>query len=620
MSEIADDLLHDFLTEAGEMLDDVELAMIDLERDPQNADLLNAVFRGFHTIKGGAGFLEATALVELCHIGESLLDCLRKSTLKLTRARVDVILAATAEVRVMFNTMAGHGAPAAAPPELLQRLRESLSDDPSAAEAGRAAAGVSAAPEARGTQSAGIEPLAAGSAATQVSGAALDWSALYAAVAPPGSVLPDASDAPAAAEKQAGVPGEPGAAPAGAAGSATGAAARGSGQAESLRIDVSRFDQILNLAGEIGLAKNRIVDLQRQQAQGNATVDLVKTLGTAAKQLDVLVSDLQNAVMKARMQQVGRVFQKYTRMARDLGRKLDKDLELVIEGAETELDKTLLDELNDPLVHLIRNAIDHGVDDAAARAAANKPRTAIVTLAARQEGDTVVVEIRDDGRGIDPAFLRRKAVEKGLLTQGQAGQLDDAASLDLIFLPGFSTKTEVSSVSGRGVGMDVVRTNVQRLSGRIQIESEPGHGTRISIIVPLTLAILPVLTIKLGSQLFALPLSLVREVISLKAANLQTLSGRSSLVVRGEVLSVLRLADLLGFASEAASPTGIVLSIGGRNLIMGVDGVVSRDDVVIKPLDSVKPRGISGATQAPSGALVLVLDMGELLESHGIAV
>ncbi len=603
MSELADDLLHDFLTEAGEMLDDVELRMIDLERDPTNDGLLNAVFRGFHTIKGGAGFLEAGALVDLCHIGESLLDALRKNQLKLTRNRVDVILAATAEVRRMFSDMASHGPLAAAPAQLLQRLRDSLSDD--------VAASPAVPPPAQ----------AVANVPAPVGGAEPDWQALYhyaRGETPPGARWVAGAtpvDEPAAA------PSGNEALPAGNQQAATGGGARGGASgSESLRIDVGRFDQILNLAGEIGLSKNRVVDLQRQLAAGPVTAELIKTLGSASKHLDGLVSDLQNAVMKARMQQVGRVFQKYTRMARDLGRKLDKDIELVIEGGETELDKTLLDELNDPLVHLIRNAIDHGVDDHEARAAANKPRTAVVTLAARQEGDTVVVEIRDDGRGIDPALLRRKAVEKGLLSQGQAGQLNDAASLELIFLPGFSTKTEVSSVSGRGVGMDVVRTNVQRLSGRIQIESEPGHGTRISIIVPLTLAILPVLTVRLDQQLFALPLSLVREVISLRGANVQQLSGRSSLVVRGEVLTLMPLAKLMGWSDAAEPRIGIVMMVGGRGLILGVDGVLSRDDVVMKPLDSVKPVGVSGATQAPSGALVLVLDMAELLGTVGIVV
>jgi two-component system chemotaxis sensor kinase CheA len=587
MNEIAEELLHDFLNEAGEMLDDVELRMMDLEKDPTNADLLNAVFRGFHTIKGGAGFLEAGALVELCHIGESLLDSLRKRSLELTRSRVDVILAATAEVRRMFAGMAAHAALVAAPEALLQRLRDALTDAPAPRPA--------TAPPAAGAPGKSIEP---------------DWQALYSALL--GTALPDTArtNPPVPAAE---LVSPPVATPAL---SAPRSAAAGN---ESLRIDVERFDQILNLAGEIGLAKNRIVELQRQHTLGPVTDDLVKIMGGATKRLDMLVSDLQNAVMKARMQQVGRVFQKYARMARDLGRKLDKEVELIIEGAETELDKTLLDQLNDPLVHLIRNAIDHGVDDAAARLAAGKPSTAAIVLSARQAGDTVIVEIRDDGRGIDPAQLRRKAVEKGLLSQNQAGQLNDEQSLDLVFLPGFSTKTEVSSVSGRGVGMDVVRTTVQRLSGRIQIDSRPGQGTRISIVVPLTLAILPVLTVKLAGQLFALPLNLVREVISLRHAPVQSVTGRASLVVRGEILSVLRLAELLAFPSRGEPHTGIVLNVSGRSLVLGVDGVLGRDDVVIKPLDSIKPRGVSGATQAPSGALVLVLDMGELLESHPLA-
>jgi len=583
MSMVADDLWHDFLEEAGELLDDVDAKLIDLERAPDNVDLLNAVFRGFHTIKGGAGFLEADALVQVCHKGENLLDALRTGKLKLKPSMMDAILAATGTVRRMFATMTDGGVPAAAEAVVLLQLEAALEDrTPEIPVPGRSAA-----------------------AASDDSGP--DWDALYRAVAGTGfeekakARAPDASKPPSTSRPVA-----PSAPPPSAAGAN-----------ESLRIDIARFDQILNLTGEIGLSKNRLLNLQRRLAQEHTPTATLKTLESTLRNLNMLVADLQNAVMKARMQQVGRVFQKYARMARDLGRQLGKDVELVIEGASTELDKTLLDQLNDPLVHLIRNAVDHGTEGAADRIAAGKPAKAIVRLGAKQIGDTVVIEITDDGRGIDAAVLRRKAVEKGLVSAQEVSLFDEQKSFDLIFLPGFSTKTEVSNISGRGVGMDVVRTNVQRLSGRIQVSSELGHGTRIAVILPLTLAILPVLMVRLDAQIFALPLTAVRELIELAEDPDPDGAIPASLTVAGEDLTVVALAELLGWKSTHRPKVGVAVRVGGRQLVIAADSFVGRDDVVIKPIQAFRPRGVSGATQSPDGEVVLILDLNELLDPFG---
>jgi len=281
----------------------------------------------------------------------------------------------------------------------------------------------------------------------------------------------------------------------------------------TIRIDTARLDQVLNLSGEIGLTKNRIANLKSQILHGRNDQDTLKSLDLAVNQLDLLVSDLQNAVMKTRMQPIGRLFQKYPRLARDLARQLGKDVELVLSGEETELDKTMIEDLNDPLVHLVRNAVDHGIEGNEERAVAHKSPKALVTLSASQVGDHIIIEIADDGRGMRPDVIRRKAIEKGLIDAEMANGLDDRQSLQLIFLPGFSTKDQISNISGRGVGMDVVKTNISKLNGKIDIDSVHGQGTTITITLPLTLAILPGLVVRLNNQSFAVPLSIVREII-----------------------------------------------------------------------------------------------------------
>ena len=370
---------------------------------------------------------------------------------------------------------------------------------------------------------------------------------------------------------------------------------------------------MLNLSGEIGLTKNRIANLKTQILHGRTDQETLKALDTAVSQLDLLVSDLQNAVMKTRMQPIGRLFQKYPRLARDLARQLGKDVELVLSGEETELDKTMIEDLNDPLVHLVRNAVDHGIETAEERLASHKSSKAIVTLSASQVGDHIYIEISDDGKGMHPDVIRRKAVEKGVIDAETANSLDDRQSLHLIFLPGFSTKDQISNVSGRGVGMDVVKTNIAKLNGKIDVISVPGQGSTFTISLPLTLAILPVLVVRLNNQSFAVPLSMVREIIPIKPAEVQRVSGRATMVVRDEVLPIRSLAKLIGWEATQAPAFGVLMHAGDSAFIMAVDGFVGRDDVVIKPLSDIKPKGIAGATLSGDGSIVLVLDMEELL-------
>lgn len=608
MSDLSDaqELLQDFLTEATELLDDVDVSLMALEQSPQDDDLLNRVFRGFHTVKGGAGFLEAHLLVELCHHAENLLDKLRCKQLLVDADMMDSILAATNEVRRMFGQMASGQALSAAPPALLTALKL-------AAEGKSAAITVHALTPALLPDIHGRVDAAHASSMTDdptaIDQTAINWAALYEAAfgnPPPAhsaSVSPAAVRTAAVASPKSGTTGGGNALPA--------------AKESTIRVDTLRFDQILNLSGEIGLTKNRLTCLRSElRATHHTTEDELtqKTMDGVLAQLDTLVSDLQAAVMRARMQPVGRVFQKYSRLARDLGRQLGKDIELIITGADTEVDKTILEDLNDPLVHLVRNAVDHGIEPAADRRALGKAERGTVHLSAKQSGDHIVIEISDDGKGMHADMIRQKAIEKGLISMDEAGVLDNRQILQLIFLPGFSTKTEVTDVSGRGVGMDVVKHNIQKMKGRIDIYSTPGSGSRFTISLPLTLAILPVMMLNVCGQAFALPLSAVREIITLVPDDIQQVNGNPTLVIRDEVLPLFDLAALIGRSRTSPAGFGVVAVSGEQEFILSVDSFIGQDEVMIKPLEGIKPKGVAGATLSGDGTLVLVLELHELLD------
>ncbi|PXX74542.1 chemotaxis protein CheA [Rivihabitans pingtungensis] len=621
MSEFGgmDELLQDFLTESSELLSDVDNKLVELERRPDDKNMLHDIFRGFHTIKGGAGFLNVSPLVTLCHRTENLFDKLRNSEIQLSPEVMDVILEATGVVRDMFDVLRQGRMPESADPMLLEALDRALKADqpitvvqldplptpvappppqPVAPPPAAAAAPAAAAPA----------PAAAG---------APDWQSLYHAVVVPAQAVPAAAPAPvpAAAAPTAPLPVAKPAAPAAPAPRPANkpTAMAPVQQENTIRIDTQRLDQVLNLSGEIGLTKNRLTTLRTEILQGNRDTNTLRSLDEAVSQLDLLVGDLQNAVMKTRMQPIGRLFQKYPRLARDLARQLGKEVELVIIGEETELDKTMIEDLNDPLVHLVRNAVDHGVETPEERVAVGKKPQSVIELSAQQVGDHILIEITDDGKGMRAEMLRRKAVEKGLIDLETANSLDDKQALQLIFLPGFSTKDQISNVSGRGVGMDVVRTNIQKLNGRIDISSEVGEGTRISISLPLTLAILPVLVVKVCNQPFAVPLAMVREIIPIQQDSIQEVSGRPTIVVRDEILPVRSLADLLGWQPTQEAQFGVLMQSAERAFILAIDAFVGRDDVVIKPLQNIRPRGVAGATLSGDGSVVLVLDMEDLL-------
>ncbi|KZE87049.1 chemotaxis protein CheA [Chromobacterium subtsugae] len=611
MSEFGgmEELLGDFLMESTDLLSDVDNKLVELEKRPEDKALLNDIFRGFHTIKGGAGFLNVIPMVNLCHRTENLFDKLRNGELHITSEVMDVILDATGIVRDMFGTLGQGLMPGDADPRILAALDAALAGEPLTEAA-------PAAPEPAVQQAAPAAVPAAGSP---------DWNQLYQAVAPAAAAAapaaapaaPVAAAAPAPARVDAPPPAAkpPAPKPAQQAKPSGNAPAASGPQENTIRIDTVRLDMVLNLSGEIGLTKNRLTTLRTEILQGNRDTNTLRSLDEAISQLDLLVGDLQNAVMKTRMQPIGRLFQKYPRLARDLARQLGKEVELVLSGEETELDKTMIEDLNDPLVHLVRNAVDHGIESPEDRVASGKKPQALVQLTAEQVGDHILIEITDDGKGMNPDALRRKAIEKGLIDQETANSLDEKQCLQLIFLPGFSTKDQISSVSGRGVGMDVVRTNIQKLNGRIDINSVGGEGTRISISLPLTLAILPVLVVRACNQPFAVPLAMVREIITIDSGAIQEVSGKPTIVVRDEILPLKTLAGLLGWAPTQKPYFGVLMQSAEKSFILAIDSFVGRDDVVIKPLQNIRPKGVAGATLSGDGSVVLVLDMEDLLAS-----
>lgn len=635
MSDFAgmEDLLQDFLVEAGDLLSGVDNKLVDLERSPDDRGLLNDIFRGFHTIKGGAGFLNATELVTLCHLTESLFDKLRNGELRVTPERMDVILAATGAVRDMFTELERGTQPAAADAALLDSLRAAVSGNSTPPTAPAA------------TITAATSPASAATTVTVPRQGEPDWDALYAAVTG-GTVVGDTSprSVPAAAPRAAAAPDRPQpeqSAPAPAAeppvtsdpivraalgrretdlpggNGPTGRRESERQRDNSIRVDTARLDQVLNLSGEIGLTKNRLNALRSDILSGRNDTETLHALDIAVSQLDLLVSDLQNAVMKTRMQPIGRLFQKYPRIARDLARSLGKDVELQLVGEETEIDKTMIEDLSDPIIHLIRNAVDHGIEDAAGRTAAGKPAKSVVRLEARQEGDHIVILVADDGRGMDAERLRAKALAKGLITDEEASTMDDRQSYNLIFLPGFSMAEKVSDVSGRGVGMDVVRTNIQKLNGTIEIRSQLGKGTTLVINLPLTLAILPVLLVRLGDQPFAVPLSMVREILPIDPAGIQDVGGKATMVVRGEVLPIAPLSTLLGWPRERVPQYGVLMQAAEWSFVLAIDSFAGREDAVIKSLEDFRPKGVAGVTTLSNGQIVLILDMKELLDGAG---
>ncbi|WHS61932.1 chemotaxis protein CheA [Pseudomonas sp. G2-4] len=745
-----EEILQDFLVEAGEILEQLSEQLVELESRPDDADLLNAIFRGFHTVKGGAGFLQLNELVECCHIAENVFDILRKGERRVDSELMDVVLEALDAVNSMFTEVRERSPITAATPELLAalaRLAEPQSADEAApvaeaaveepvaeesgditdnefeqlldslnavkAQAEAPAAPVAPAAPAASATAAGSDEItddefeslldqlhgkgqfapdavvpAAAPAAPKAAGDNSDitddeFEALLDQLHGKGTFAVDALDsaiasapkpakpaaaaagsdlisdhefeslldelhgkgkftevgtaaaAPAAAasvakaapkpaakapEPKAETPKAetpkpaPAAAPAAARAPAAAPAEKPASEAETtVRVDTARLDEIMNMVGELVLVRNRLVRL------GLNSQD--EAMSKAVSNLDVVTADLQTAVMKTRMQPIKKVFGRFPRLVRDLARQLKKEINLELVGEETDLDKNLVEALADPLVHLVRNAVDHGIESPEEREASGKVRSGKVILAAEQEGDHILLSISDDGKGMDPNVLRSIAVKRGVMDKDAADRLSDTECYNLIFAPGFSTKTEISDVSGRGVGMDVVKTKISQLNGSINIYSTKGQGSKIVIKVPLTLAIMPTLMVMLGNQAFAFPLVNVNEIFHLDLSRTNVVDGQEVVIVRDKALPLFYLKRwLVSSAAHVEQGEGhvVILSVGTQRIGFVVDQLVGQEEVVIKPLGKMLQGtpGMSGATITGDGRIALILDVPSMLKRY----
>ena len=625
MSAFTPEIAADFLIEAQEILDLLGEQLVALERDPADVSQLNAVFRGFHTLKGGAGFLGINAMVGLCHAAEEALGSVRAGKISLSQHHFDAAQQSLDYLQSMLDAVGAGEEAVHAPAALI-----ALFDAPPATAAPTQAAAAAPADDGMINDDefeALLDQLHSGSAPGAVAVAAPKP---VAAPAPSAMIEEDEFEALLDQLHGGGAPGMTAAAPVAAAAPPAPAirsiapsqlplrgagepkvAAKAADVEQTIRVDTKRLDAIVNLVGELVLARNRLKTLRVRIRD--------EELDRAVSGLDVATSRLQTAVMRTRMQPVGKVFSRFPKVARDVARSLQKEVDLELLGAETELDRNLVEALADPLVHLVRNAIDHGIELPDLRQAAGKPRMGHVRLSAQQEGDYVTIEIRDDGAGIDSERLRAKAVEKGLIDLEAASRLTQEECLHLVFMAGFSTKTEVTDISGRGVGMDVVQSRIRELSGLIQIHSELGKGSRFVIRVPLTLAILPTLLVQVAAEVYALPLARVLEVLHAPTASVRWFDGRPVLDRQSLTMPLVDLRRWLGTpAPETPLLTVVVLQISDQRFGLIVDQVMGREEVVIKPL----PRavrglpGYSGATLIGDGRMALILDVDGLREQH----
>ncbi len=616
-----DDMLKEFVVEAMDLAVNVEEHLLRLERDPDNKETLNAVFRSFHTIKGGAGFMNLGALVSACHLTENLFDALRTGAAPVTPLSIEAALQASGFVADQLTDLNNGTAPdqlAPMPADLEAILKDAIEGKASSA-AGKAkpAAAPTPAAAAPAAAPAAAAPGAAPAAAPSADG--LDWEGMYEAVVPPGTYVRPVADARAegVAAAHAAAEGTQAAVHA----PAPEAKERPAGEAkptsapakeESIRIDAVKLDALLEVAGESVQAANQaavlLERLQQFKFEGQAAT-LMSALTETLERASRYSTELQRATLATRMQPVGRLFQKFPRLVRELAKDLGKEVELTIEGAETEVDRVVVDSLYDPLVHMLRNALDHGVEAPDARMAIGKPPKAYISLKAWQEANSVMIVLQDDGKGMDPVALRRKAAEKGLISP--SANLSDDESYQLVFLPGFSTKEVASSVSGRGVGMDVVKTAVEKNRGAIHIESALGKGTKFAIRLPIELSIVPTMLVSTSGALLALPMAVVERVVELPEVFMEV-GGAPVLKDQGRPLPVRSLAGALGY-EPCSERVGIVIN-SPQPYILAVAAVDGTADLVIKPMTALSVDGITGTARSAEGDLVLVVGLSFLMD------
>ena len=629
------EIMEDFLIEAFELIEQIDHDLVELESNPEDLELLNRIFRVAHTVKGSSSFLNFDVLTELTHHMEDVLNKARKGELKITPDIMDVVLESVDMMKGLLESIRDNGsdsaagidiknicvrltqisegeAPSAAPEAPAAPAPEPVKEPEPATPAEEAAPEVSDAELSKLSDSeveAEIERL------LKVRKAEDQARRASKGIAPksPEEIAPAASVAPAPAAKPA--PSRERDSDKKVPAASSGAVA----QEQTIRVEVKRLDHLMNLIGELVLGKNRLLKIYDDVEERYEGEKFLEELNQVVSSLSLVTTAIQLAVMKTRMLPIAKVFNKFPRMIRDLSRDLGKQIDLEISGEETELDKSIVEEIGDPLVHIIRNSCDHGIEDPETRKAMGKPEKGLVQLKAYNEGNHIVVEIVDDGKGLDADMLKSKSIEKGIITEREADAMSEKEAFGLIFRPGFSTAAKVTNVSGRGVGMDVVKTNIEKLNGIIDIESEVGKGTVMKLKIPLTLAIIQSLLVGTQEEFYAIPLASVLETVRVPIDDIYTIDGKNVLRLRDEVLSLVRLSDVFGVEKvfDGGDHTYVVI-IGVAEAKLGiiVDTLVGQEEIVIKSMGDYLQNipGIAGATIRGDGRVTLIIDVGAMME------
>lgn len=629
------EIMEDFLIEAFELIEQIDHDLVELEANPEDLELLNRIFRVAHTVKGSSSFLNFDVLTELTHHMEDVLNKARKGELKITPDIMDVVLESVDMMKGLLESIRDNGSDAAAGIDI-KNICASLTQISEGEAPSAAAEAPAAAPAPEPVKE--PEPAApAEEAAPEVSDAELsklsdseveaeierllkvrkaEDQARRASkgIAPksPEEIAPAASAAPAPKPAPSRERDADKKVPAASSSSAV-------AQEQTIRVEVKRLDHLMNLIGELVLGKNRLLKIYDDVEERYEGEKFLEELNQVVSSLSLVTTDIQLAVMKTRMLPIAKVFNKFPRMIRDLSRDLGKQIDLEISGEETELDKSIVEEIGDPLVHIIRNSCDHGIEDPETRKAMGKPEKGLVQLKAYNEGNHIVVEIVDDGKGLDADMLKAKSIEKGIITEREADAMSEKEAFGLIFKPGFSTAAKVTNVSGRGVGMDVVKTNIEKLNGIIDIESEVGKGTVMKLKIPLTLAIIQSLLVGTQEEFYAIPLASVLETVRVPIDDIYTIDGKNVLRLRDEVLSLVRLSDVFGVNKvfDGGDQTYVVI-IGVAEAKLGiiVDTLVGQEEIVIKSMGDYLQNipGIAGATIRGDGRVTLIIDVGAMME------
>ncbi|PDX56783.1 chemotaxis histidine kinase/response regulator CheAY2 [Helicobacter pylori] len=648
------EIMEDFLIEAFEMNEQLDQDLVELEHNPEDLDLLNRIFRVAHTIKGSSSFLNLNILTHLTHNMEDVLNRARKGEIKITPDIMDVVLRSIDLMKTLLVTIRDTGSDTNNGKEneieeVVKKLQAITSQN---LEGAKETSGTKEAPEKEVKKENKKENQTETKAPTTGNLTSdnpladepdLDYANMSAEEVEAeierllnkrqeadkerraqkkqeDQAKPKQEVAPAKETPKTETPKVPKA--------ETKAKAKADteenkapsiGVEQTVRVDVRRLDHLMNLIGELVLGKNRLIRIYSDVEERYDGEKFLEELNQVVSSISAVTTDLQLAVMKTRMQPVGKVFNKFPRMVRDLSRELGKSIELIIEGEETELDKSIVEEIGDPLIHIIRNSCDHGIEPLEERRRLNKPETGKVQLSAYNEGNHIVIKISDDGKGLDPVMLKEKAVEKGVISERDAEGMSDREAFNLIFKPGFSTAKVVSNVSGRGVGMDVVKTNIEKLNGIIEIDSEVGVGTTQKLKIPLTLAIIQALLVGVQEEYYAIPLSSVLETVRISQDEIYTVDGKSVLRLRDEVLSLVRLSDIFKVDAILESNSDVyvvIIGLADQKIGVIVDYLIGQEEVVIKSLGYYlkNTRGIAGATVRGDGKITLIVDVGAMMD------